>query len=310
MDRSSFPPATSADSPTRCANACFPKHASARTRSRRRTDRCVVHRREHPATHWSWNGSSRARRSLQGSRRGSRDRAQISTPSSIRTHRSRRGARTRRRPPRGSHRHDRFQSGKRSLLTEPRPFNLMLQTYFGATGDEIAYLRPETAQAIFAQFKNVLDSSRVKVPFGIARSAKRSATKSTRAISPSARASSSKWKSSISATRRRPALDGRVAGRAARVLRGDRHPAREAPHLDIPDGERAFYSKKTYDIEYEFPFGIQELEGVAYRTDYDLGAAQKGARQVAGLFRRGDEGKIPPARRRAVTPVSTGPSSR
>jgi glycyl-tRNA synthetase len=46
---------------------------------------------------------------------------------------------------------------------------------------------------------------------------------------------------------------------------------------DIPDGERAFYSKKTYDIEYEFPFGVQELEGVAYRTDYDLGVHEKGA---------------------------------
>ena len=55
--------------------------------------------------------------------------------------------------------------------------------------------------------------------------------------------------------------------------------------LDVPDGERAFYSKKTYDIEYEFPFGIQELEGVAYRTDYDLGVHEKGCRQIARLFR-------------------------
>ena len=45
--------------------------------------------------------------------------------------------------------------------------------------------------------------------------------------------------------------------------------------LDVPDGERAHYSKKTYDIEYEFPFGIQELEGVAYRTDYDIGKHQE-----------------------------------
>jgi glycyl-tRNA synthetase len=57
-----------------------------------------------------------------------------------------------------------------SLLTEPRPFNLMFQTYVGptATAADIAYLRPETAQAIFAQFKNVLETSRQKVPFGIA----------------------------------------------------------------------------------------------------------------------------------------------
>ncbi|MBU6328225.1 MAG: glycine--tRNA ligase, partial [Verrucomicrobia bacterium] len=54
--------------------------------------------------------------------------------------------------------------------------------------------------------------------------------------------------------------------------------------LDVPDGERAFYSKKTYDIEYEFPFGIQELEGVAYRTDYDLGVHQKGAGRSLEYF--------------------------
>ena len=53
-------------------------------------------------------------------------------------------------------------------LTEPRQFNLMLQTNFGATGEQIAYLRPETAQSIFVQYKNVLDSNRVKLPFGIA----------------------------------------------------------------------------------------------------------------------------------------------
>ena len=55
-----------------------------------------------------------------------------------------------------------------SLLTEPREFNLMLQTNFGATGEQVAYLRPETAQSIFCQYKNILDSNRIKLPFGIA----------------------------------------------------------------------------------------------------------------------------------------------
>jgi glycyl-tRNA synthetase len=60
---------------------------------------------------------------------------------------------------------------------------------------------------------------------------------------------------------------------------------REKLHiLDVPDGERAFYSKKTYDIEYEFPFGVQELEGVAYRTDYDLGVHQKGSGKPLEYF--------------------------
>ncbi len=54
--------------------------------------------------------------------------------------------------------------------------------------------------------------------------------------------------------------------------------------LDVPDGERAFYSKKTYDLEYEFPFGIQELEGIAYRTDYDLSCHQKGSGRPLEYF--------------------------
>jgi glycyl-tRNA synthetase len=54
--------------------------------------------------------------------------------------------------------------------------------------------------------------------------------------------------------------------------------------LDVPDGERAHYSKKTYDIEYEFPFGIQELEGIAYRTDYDLSRHQEHSRKPMEYF--------------------------
>ena len=79
----------------------------------------------------------------------------------------------------------------------------MFKTYVGATAteDDVAYLRPETAQGIFVQFKNVVDTTRVKVPFGIAQIGKASATRSRRATSPSARASSSRWKWSSSAIR-------------------------------------------------------------------------------------------------------------
>jgi glycyl-tRNA synthetase len=64
--------------------------------------------------------------------------------------------------------------------------------------------------------------------------------------------------------------------------------------IDIPDGERAFYSQKTYDIEYEFPFGIQELEGVAYRTDYDLTVHQKGSGKSLEYFNEETKEKILP----------------
>jgi glycyl-tRNA synthetase len=64
--------------------------------------------------------------------------------------------------------------------------------------------------------------------------------------------------------------------------------------LDIPDGERAFYSQKTYDIEYEFPFGIQELEGIAYRSDYDLGVHQKGSGKSLEYFDEESKEKLLP----------------
>jgi glycyl-tRNA synthetase len=163
-------------------------------------------------------------------------------------------------------------------LTEPRDFNLMLQTNFGATGAQIAYLRPETAQSIFCQYKNVLDSNRVKLPFGIAQVGKSFRNE----INP---------RNYIFRSREFEQMEIEYFCHPSDGLRlteewlaerlkfyGEIGIPREKLHvLDIPDGERAFYSQKTYDIEYEFPFGIQELEGVAYRTDYDLGVHEKGA---------------------------------
>ncbi len=163
-------------------------------------------------------------------------------------------------------------------LTEPRPFNLMFQTNFGATGDGMAYLRPETAQSIFCQYKNILDSNRVKLPFGIAQVGKSFRNE----VNP---------RNYIFRSREFEQMEIEYFCHPDDGLRlteewletrlnfyGEIGIPREKLHvLDIPDGDRAFYSKKTYDIEYEFPFGIQELEGVAYRTDYDLGVHEKGA---------------------------------
>ena len=164
------------------------------------------------------------------------------------------------------------------VLSEPKQFNLMFQTNMGATGDDIAYLRPETAQSIFVQYKNVLDSSRVKLPFGIAQIGKSFRNE----VNP---------RNYIFRSREFEQMEIEYFCHPDDGLRlteewlaerlkfyGEIGIPREKLHiLDIPDGDRAFYSQKTYDIEYEFPFGIQELEGVAYRTDYDLGVHEKGA---------------------------------
>jgi glycyl-tRNA synthetase len=178
-----------------------------------------------------------------------------------------------------------FNPENGSLLTEPRQFNLMLQTNFGATGDQIAYLRPETAQSIFVQYKNVLDSNRIKLPFGIAQVGKSFRNE----INPRNYTFRSREFEQMEIEYFCHPEDGmRLTDEwleTRLTFYSEIGIPREKLHiLDVPDGERAFYSKKTYDIEYEFPFGIQELEGVAYRTDYDLGVHQKGSGKPLEYF--------------------------
>ena len=184
----------------------------------------------------------------------------------------------------------RFNPENGSLLTEPREFNLMFQTKVGASADEsdpnaTAYLRPETAQSIFVQYKNILDSNRVKLPFGIAQIGKsfrneinpRNYTFRSREFEQMEIEYFCRPEDGMRITDEW--LEARLAFYAEIGI------PREKLHiLDVPDGDRAFYSKKTYDIEYEFPFGVQELEGVAYRTDYDLGVHQKGAGKPLEYF--------------------------
>jgi glycyl-tRNA synthetase len=170
-------------------------------------------------------------------------------------------------------------------LTEPREFNLMLQTNFGATGEQIAYLRPETAQSIFVQYKNVLDSNRIKLPFGIAQVGKSFRNE----INPRNFTFRSREFEQMEIEYFCHPDDGLRLTDEWLETRLSFYEEIGIPraklHInDIPDGERAFYSKKTYDIEYEFPFGVQELEGVAYRTDYDLGVHQKGAGKPLEYF--------------------------
>jgi glycyl-tRNA synthetase len=170
-------------------------------------------------------------------------------------------------------------------LTEPRQFNLMLQTNFGATGEQIAYLRPETAQSIFVQYKNVLDSSRVKLPFGIAQIGKsfRNEINPRNYIFRSREFEQMEIEYFCHPDDGMRLTDEWLEERL-KFYEEIGIPRAKLHILDVPDDDRAFYSKKTYDIEYEFPFGIQELEGVAYRTDYDLGVHQKGANKPLEYF--------------------------
>lgn len=160
-------------------------------------------------------------------------------------------------------------------LTEPRVFNLMFKTFVGALEDAsaVAYLRPETAQGIFANFKNVLDSTRLKLPFGIAQVGKafrneinpRNYTFRSREFEqmeieffchPD---ESMKWYQYW--------RDVRKAWYTKLGIQSERLRPREQGKEEL-----AHYSIGTTDIEYLFPFSDepQELEGVAHRGDYDL----------------------------------------
>jgi len=172
-------------------------------------------------------------------------------------------------------------------LTEPRSFNLMFKTFVGATEDDdsVTYLRPETAQSIFVQFKNVLDTARKKLPFGIAQIGKAFRNE----INP---------RNYIFRSREFEQMELEYFCRAEEGMKWLEYwkeqrlkfyenigIGRDKLHvLTVPDADRAFYSKGTYDIEYDFPFGRQELEGVAYRTDYDLKQHQEASGKPLDYF--------------------------
>jgi glycyl-tRNA synthetase len=172
-------------------------------------------------------------------------------------------------------------------LTAPRPFNLMFETHVGAATDEssIAYLRPETAQSIFVQFKNILEVSRKKLPFGIAQIGKafRNEINPRNFTFRSREFEQMEIEYFCRAEQGMELLEYWKEERL-RFYENIAIPRSKLHVLTVPDDERAFYSKGTYDIEYDFPFGRQELEGVAYRTDYDLSQHQKASGKSLEYF--------------------------
>ena len=163
--------------------------------------------------------------------------------------------------------------GKKGTFTEPKNFNLMFETHIGANSDDssVVYLRPETAQGIYVNFKNVVASSRVKIPFGIAQIGKsfRNEITTKNFIFRSCEFEQMEMQFFC-----KPGDDEKwfPYWREQRMAFYDKMGIR-ADHLRWhqhgPD-ELAFYAKDAYDIQFLFPMGWQELEGVHSRTDYDL----------------------------------------
>lgn len=175
-------------------------------------------------------------------------------------------------------------------LTEPRQFNLMFKTYVGATAseDDIAYLRPETAQGIFVQFKNVVDTTRVKVPFGIAQTGKAFRNE----VTPRNFTFRSREFEQMEIEffcHPSESMDWFTFWRRWRMewwesvgLKGENLRLYDTPKKDL-----AHYAQAGSDIEYRFPFtapGFGELEGIAHRGDFDLRQHQEHARVKLDYF--------------------------
>ncbi len=167
---------------------------------------------------------------------------------------------------------------KEDDLTEPRQFNLMFRTNVGPIDDgtSFGYLRPETAQQIFTNFKNVIDSTSRTLPFGIAQIGKAFRNEITPRnfifrvrefeqmeleyfVDPG---NDEEWQDKW--------VELRLAWWEAQGV-----PKEKLKLLDVEGEELAHYSKKTVDLMYEFPHGLEELEGIANRTDFDLGSHSK-----------------------------------
>jgi len=163
--------------------------------------------------------------------------------------------------------------GALDQLTAPRNFNLMFKTFVGAVEDDsaVAYLRPETAQGIFANYRNVLDTSRMKLPFGIAQIGKSFRNE----INPRNYTFRSREFEQMEIEffcHPNQADHWYQYWRQARFDWYVRH-GLTSERLRLRDhepDELAHYAAACADIEYAFPFGISELEGIANRTDYDL----------------------------------------
>lgn len=161
--------------------------------------------------------------------------------------------------------------------SEIRQFNGMFQTAVGVDAGNIAYLRPETAQGIFTNYKNVVDTIYPDLPFGIAQYGKafRNEISPRDFIFRSREFSQMEIEYFIDPENWEAEFD-KIMSECHDFLENKMGLKPENVHeLDVPAEDRAHYSKRTIDIEFDYPIGCEELMGIAYRTDFDLGNIQR-----------------------------------
>jgi len=160
-------------------------------------------------------------------------------------------------------------------LGEARQFNMMFKTNVGAieNEDSISYLRPETAQGMFVNFKNILDNIHPSLPFGLAQIGKafRNEIAPRDFVFRSREFEQMEIEYFVKPAEWKKTFEDFV--KEIHAFTDDIGLDKSHVHeLEIPDGDRAHYSKRTIDFEFDFPFGRKELYGLAYRTDFDLKA--------------------------------------
>lgn len=172
-------------------------------------------------------------------------------------------------------------------LMQARPFNMLFKTWIGPVEESSAqtYLRPENAQGIFINFKNILDTIHPKLPFGIGQIGKvfrneispgefLFRTREFELMEFEYFVNPKEWKSAFDFWSKEMMVWAEIVG----------IPKKKINSVDLPEGERAHYSSRTIDFEYEYPFGKKELMAIAYRGDYDLGAHMKASGEDLRYF--------------------------
>lgn len=163
--------------------------------------------------------------------------------------------------------------GKAGTFSEARQFNMMFKTNVGPVDDEasISYLRPETAQGIFTNFKNVVDSFYPDLPFGIAQQGKafRNEISPRDFVFRSREFEQMEIEYFVDPAKWEEAFEHWVT-KVHEWCEAIGLPKDKVHELEVSEEDRAHYSKRTIDFEFDYPIGRKELLGLAYRTDFDL----------------------------------------
>jgi glycyl-tRNA synthetase len=189
-------------------------------------------------------------------------------------------------------------TGEPGSLTPPRSFNMMFQTNVGAMTDaaSVAYLRPETAQGMFADFKSVVDTGRVKLPFGIAQIGKsfRNEITPRNFIFRSREFEQMEMEYFIHEDADWAKCHREWINWCKDWLISIGLPESHLSEFDHPKEKLAFYSRGTTDIMFRYPFGVQELWGIAARGDYDLKQHEKHSGVPQAIFDEASKKKFVP----------------